>query len=676
LRLGFFYCGLCGYRIALRICRRRKNLCVCRAERIYFKSNDASPMSRGSREQRRRMNPSSDTGSDVRDGRKDRFGRYRLRGILGQGGMGRLYVAEQSAAPPTGDGKVGVRIIALKRILPHLADNPQFREMFLTEARVATGLKHRNIVETYEFGEIDGQCFISMEYLSGEDLAAIFAVCNESAPMPVDIVLALIQQCARGLHYAHDARDELGRPMGLVHRDVNPWNIFVTYYGGAKLLDFGIVKHATGNTRTAPGVFKGKYAYCAPEQFSGEAVDRQSDVFGLGIVLWECLTGKRLFESGSEVATIDAVRSRVISPPGAHRPGLPRGLDEIVLGALARERSKRFASAHQLADALEAVHTGGGVPVASPGRISAWMTSLFGQERAALRNVISHAVDVEGAIARLAALGVGTASIRTSGEPSQPAPVAQPRSIWATEAAAQPPRTASAAPRARASGASTPEAAITPVHGTPALLGQNESATLGPITPQSPSRHTPRWASRKLLVLAALGATVLAFGATRMSLGRRGSAADVPMPVPASTGELLVRSHPGGAHILIDGEPTGRTTPAVLSGLAVGRAVEVRLEKAGFAPVSVHIDLRPGRSATGVLELTESTGVIRWGGLPATARIFVDELLVTERDRLTLPLGPHALRVETADDVLLNRTVEVHRGEQEISVAPARQKGR
>jgi len=198
--------------------------------------------------------------------------------------------------------------------------------MFLREARVVARLKHNNIVATHEFGEIEGSYFVSMEYLPGEDLAAVWDKCRKGVTMPVAIAMALIEQAATGLHYAHEARDSAGRPLGLVHRDVNPANLFVTYDGVVKLLDFGIVKNSSGPQRTAPGIFKGTYGYCAPEQVVGGAIDRQTDVFCLGIVFWELLTGRRLFDDGNQVTTIDAVRSRKIEPPSKLRPEIPAAL--------------------------------------------------------------------------------------------------------------------------------------------------------------------------------------------------------------------------------------------------------------------------------------------------------------------------------------------------------------
>jgi len=277
---------------------------------------------------------------------RETFGRYELLGLLGQGGMGHLYVAERRGIQGF------AKTVALKRILPHLADSSQLREMFLNEARTAARLEHPNIVATYELGEVQGKYFISMEYLPGEDLGAVIARCHGSRPIPIEVASALAQQAAQGLHYAHEARDGQGRPIGLVHRDVNPRNIFVTYHGVVKLLDFGVVRGPPSH-KSVPGVFKGKYGYCAPEQLEGGRVDRRTDVFCLGIAIWECLTGTRLFDAPTEVAAIDAVRSRRVDPPSALRPEVPRALDQIVLCALMRDPAQRYPSAHDMSEELE-----------------------------------------------------------------------------------------------------------------------------------------------------------------------------------------------------------------------------------------------------------------------------------------------------------------------------------
>jgi serine/threonine protein kinase len=206
------------------------------------------------------------------------FGRYRIRGLLGEAGLGRLYLAEQTGIEGF------TKIVTLKRILPQLADGPAFRTLFLNEARVAARLEHPNVVATYEFGEEDGAYFTAQEYLPGEDLAAILIRCETPKPMPVEIAAFLAQQCAHALEYAHELSDRKARG-GLVHRDVSPAKIFVTYHGTVKLLDFGVVKRPGGAAHLHGRAHQ--YAYCAPEQLGGEHVDHRADIFSLGIALWD-----------------------------------------------------------------------------------------------------------------------------------------------------------------------------------------------------------------------------------------------------------------------------------------------------------------------------------------------------------------------------------------------------
>ena len=361
------------------------------------------------------------------------FGRYQLLGLLGQGGMGRLYIAERRGIQGF------VKIVALKRIQPHLADSKQLREMFLNEARIAARLEHPNIVATYELGEVDGKYFISMEYLPGEDLSAIIAGCQDSR-MPIDIAAALTQQAAQGLHYAHEARDGQGRPIGLVHRDVSPRNIFVTYHGVVKLLDFGVVR-GPERQKSIPGVFKGKYGYCAPEQIEGRPVDRRTDVFCLGIALWECLTGARLFDASTDAATIDAVRSRPIEPPSALRPEVPQELDAITVRALARDPERRFKTAHDMSEELDRFLTGQEDRPTSKS-VGRWMESIFGAERASLKKAVSQGGDVETTLDRLLALNaIKPASGEATGERSGSsggAHKAQPRALWSTSVGSHP----------------------------------------------------------------------------------------------------------------------------------------------------------------------------------------------------------------------------------------------
>lgn len=348
------------------------------------------------------------------------FGRYRIRGLLGEGGMGRLYLAQQLGIEGF------TKIVTLKRILPHLADSAAFRTLFLNEARVAARLEHPNIVATYEFGEVEGAYFTAMEYLPGEDLGAILARCETPSPMPVEIAAFLAQQCAHALEYAHDLSDRKARG-GLVHRDVSPAKIFVTYHGTVKLLDFGVVKRPGGVGHAQ--LTQHKYAYYAPEQLSDEDVDHRADIFSLGIVLWECLSGHRLFDNPTDGGTIDAVRSQTIAPPSLLRPEVPIALDEISLRCLTREREHRYQSAHELSEALD------GFLAEEPRRPSSntvgqWLESLFGSERASLKKNIAQGSDVETALAALSISEVRKElGPERSGSSRRPLAV-RPRPLW------------------------------------------------------------------------------------------------------------------------------------------------------------------------------------------------------------------------------------------------------
>jgi serine/threonine protein kinase len=564
------------------------------------------------------------------EGVVERYGRYRLRGILGQGGMGRLYVAEES------DGDASGRIVALKRILPHLADSPHFRDMFLREARVVARLKHNNIVATHEFGEIEGSYFVSMEYLPGEDLAAVWERCRTGPPMPVPVAMAMIEQAATGLHYAHEVRDSGGRPLGLVHRDVNPANLFVTYDGVVKLLDFGIAKNSSAPQRTAPGIFKGTYGYCAPEQVVGGTVDRQTDVFCLGIVFWELLTGRQLFDDGNQVTTIDAVRSRRIEAPSALRPDVPAEVDAIALRALDRDRRKRYVSAHQMVGELRALSRQ--LPMPSSKELGAWLGKLFGEERVALKRLIAQGRDVEPALARLGNLSPQSQreSHRSSGGKSPS--LVEPRAIWSTHLPAR-----STSEMKRSTGR-IPAVVLTPPPGE-------------------------RPAQRKRLV--AIAALAIGLGAGMAFVSLRRSAPAPAGAEPLGTGTLTIRSRPAGAHVLVDGNPSGLSTPATLQGLPVGRSVELRLDKAGYTTASRRITVTAGASAHD-FELAEATGTLRFEGLPPAATIFVDDSQAEGLGPLSLAIGPHRVRVETPGDVLFTGEMQIQRGEQTVRIAPAR----
>ncbi|MBI2374224.1 MAG: protein kinase [Deltaproteobacteria bacterium] len=273
------------------------------------------------------------------------FGKYRLMKRIATGGMAEIFLAHARRAPDVP--------IVVKRILPHLAESKEFLSMFLDEARIAARLQHSNIVAIEDLGQIDGAYYISMEYVHGEDIRRIYnRAFKLQRSLPLSHSIRVIAEAAMGLAHAHKLPDLTGRPLGVVHRDVSPQNILVTYEGRVKVVDFGIAKAANKVNQTRAGVLKGKYSYMSPEQAMGEAIDHRTDIFALGIILYETTTGTRLFKRPSELATLQAVIKAEVTPPSAVLEGYPPELEAIVLRALARDARDRYQDADNFSDEL------------------------------------------------------------------------------------------------------------------------------------------------------------------------------------------------------------------------------------------------------------------------------------------------------------------------------------
>ncbi len=277
------------------------------------------------------------------------FGKYTLYERIGRGGMADVFKGRIT-------GPAGFeRVFVVKRILPHLSDDQAFIKMFVEEAKLSARLNHPNIVQIFELGSVDDEFFISMEHVPGHDLAETMRTLWKvfGAPRP-DMVAYIGREMCRALGYAHGLRDEHGNPLGMIHRDVSPSNVMLSYEGAVKLLDFGIAK-ALGDTPevTKSGTLKGKYAYMAPEQTEGDDVDARIDIFAAGIVMHEVLTGRRLFKAQNDIQTIERVRRCEVRPPSQFNPACSPELDAVVLKALARNRDDRFQTASEMADALD-----------------------------------------------------------------------------------------------------------------------------------------------------------------------------------------------------------------------------------------------------------------------------------------------------------------------------------
>jgi serine/threonine-protein kinase len=277
-----------------------------------------------------------------------RLGRYELLARLATGGMGEIFLARL-------EGAAGFeKLYVVKRILPHLADDARFRQMLISEAQIAAKMSHPNICQVYELGETQGQLYIAMEYLEGVTMLPLLRKASKAqAPLDFGFVAGVVQQTCDALHYAHELKDRGGENLGLIHRDVSPSNVFLTESGVAKILDFGIAKaKGASSTKTEDGAVKGKYAYMAPEQLRGGTIDRRVDLFALGVVLYEMLALRRLFQRKTDYLTFRAVMEQPIPDIRRYRPDIPDGIADAVARALDRDPAQRFETARQLGNAI------------------------------------------------------------------------------------------------------------------------------------------------------------------------------------------------------------------------------------------------------------------------------------------------------------------------------------
>jgi serine/threonine-protein kinase len=317
----------------------------------------------------------------------DSEGSYQLCLRIASGGMATVYLAMYRGM----DGLQ--RPVAVKLIHPHLAKHAEFVEMFFDEAQLAACIDHPGVCALYDFGRTHDSYFLAMEYLVGETFERLGSVLQGRAGATTMMrtpffVSRMIADVAEALHAVHEARDEEGRPLEIVHRDVTPHNLFVLYDGSIRVTDFGIARSRDRVHQTQSGVLKGKIGYMAPEQLGQEPVDRRVDVWSVGVVLWELLANERLFSAPNVAATVDAVQNRVVKPPSQSNPFVPAALDAIALRALERDRNKRYQTMRELALDLEMFLSSrrDTVPAAE---VTDWLDALFPGEATRRRELVS-----------------------------------------------------------------------------------------------------------------------------------------------------------------------------------------------------------------------------------------------------------------------------------------------
>jgi serine/threonine protein kinase len=334
------------------------------------------------------------------------FGRYALFDFIGKGGMAEIYLARQKT-------QLGVtRRCVVKQILPELASHPAFSEMLVHEAKLAARLSHANVVQVLDLGREDGRLFIAMEYVEGFDLNDLLRRCSRAkVPLPFELAVHVVREALKGLDYAHRRTDEDSKPLGIVHRDVSPSNLLVSFEGEVKVCDFGIARAndviATGSARhELEEALKGKAGYMSPEHARGEEIDARADVFAAGIVLWELAAGRRMYKAGAgrENLVEQARRGEVPELAGTGLPSEDQ-LRRVVARALAVDRSARYPSAAAMQRDLDDYATGAKL-MPSPLQIGDWLAKTFGEEILARRRARERAAAAleQGALVRMEAI--------------------------------------------------------------------------------------------------------------------------------------------------------------------------------------------------------------------------------------------------------------------------------
>jgi serine/threonine-protein kinase len=315
-----------------------------------------------------------------------RFGRYDLLAHLASGGMAEIFLARMS-------GSAGFqKLVVIKRLPDRLSGDPEYVEMFLDEARINARLSHVNVVQVIELGQVDGKYFMAMEYVPGLSVSQIGRKCTERfGDVPQAVACGIVAQAAVGLHYAHECVDpDTGKPLGIVHRDVSPQNLILTFQGNVKVVDFGIARAEGRQARTMTGKVKGKAAYLSPEQCQGLPMDRRTDIFALGIVLYELCTARRLFKRATPAQTFDAIVLEPVIPPRRLNPKIEPDVEAVILRALEKKPRDRFPTAaamHEvLADAMRRSGMLGG-----PADLERFMEATFKAEMEAQQAIIEQA---------------------------------------------------------------------------------------------------------------------------------------------------------------------------------------------------------------------------------------------------------------------------------------------
>ncbi|MFO0729222.1 MAG: serine/threonine-protein kinase [Myxococcota bacterium] len=531
-----------------------------------------------------------------------RFGEFTLLRRIAQGGMAEIFLAQKK------DGQ----ICALKRILPHLAHEEGFIRMFIDEARIVENLDHSNVARVLEQGKIDGYYFLAMEYVEGHSLLALSDRARSmKIALPRGLLAFVVGELLAGLGHAHSARDRKGRHLEVVHRDVTPQNVMISYSGEVKLIDFGVAKARARLTQTEAGFTKGKLSYMSPEQARGEELDGRSDLFSVGIILYEITTGSRLFNKEGPGGILSAIVNDPIPPPSAKSKEYPRDLEAIVMRALEKETSRRWQTAEDMRDALVRF-AGREKPKPSRARLADLVHDLFGEPE--LRKVIEEAQavmeptpagPVKAELVRGASsFKIGKEQISADEETKQPPP-GKPDETRMLSLSEEQRAYSVKAPKLEVTSERLPALSIpiqedevpVPEPAVPFRVRFAEGlASFGRDARASWLQHKKRYiAGISVISVLLLSGVAYALGLPDWVSNKAGNAADRARELRRSAGldpgvvdaglmptVLVVASEPPGANVSIDGVGAGCVTPCELTKLTFDRPISIELVLDGY----------------------------------------------------------------------------------------------
>jgi serine/threonine protein kinase len=466
------------------------------------------------------------------------FGKYELLEKLATGGMAEIYRARYHAMPGV------TKPLVIKKILPAFANNSNFVSMFINEAKIAVGLSHGNIAQVFDFGELGGEYFLAMEFVHGQPLSKVLKRCRKTQipALPVPFAILIAAEMCKGLHYAHTRLDEKKQPLNIIHRDVSPQNVIVSYEGQVKIVDFGIAKARTaGRTETEAGAVKGKYLYFSPEQARGKEMDARTDVWATGVVLYEMLCGRLPFE-GKMISVLSNIVKGNFRPPRELNPDLPEELERLILQAMALDKEQRFPTAQAFGEALTS-YLYRSAPQFSVSSLHGLMEFLFEEE-----------LKGEGVPVRISREILEQVPMWRKQLPHPPPPSVPPSSGART----------SAERRRSRGGRSQPSAAVEPASELPTGL-----------------RHPPKWAYVGVPLAA-----MLAAAATVLVLFR---------PPPPNTFVVHLSSDPPRASVWVDSQPIAKPTPVDLE-LKADAAHVIEVRAPGMKPWQEPVALHRGES--------------------------------------------------------------------------------